>query len=270
MEDGSPNTMNLDLEFGPVESPTDDSEPVPASFHWRIIWNLEDLLDGYRFREVVRQRRSRWRSALRNIPGFLQKLGNIAMEFIGRSESQTSEVVAEERPSEVANTCDNNNGYSHDEILGKKEHNEKDNSEEGGSFDCNICLDLSQRTCCDLLWSLVLLAMSLSMATSPFRCKGMPYVWKAVSSYTRRDQIHIEQPIYANLASAFGSGGRLVEPYFRSNTVERNQEQPLPVDDRDSVSSIAAVIHSESQTVDTAAEIDSRVSLSTSSSRRRK
>lgn len=74
---------------------------------------------------------------------------------------------------------------------------------------------------------------------------------------------------YANLASAFGSGGRLVEPYFRSNTVERNQEQPLPVEDRDSVSSIAAVIHSESQTVDTAAEIDSRVSLSTSSSRRR-
>ncbi|KAL7589249.1 hypothetical protein Lser_V15G38536 [Lactuca serriola] len=48
--------------------------------------------------------------------------------------------------------------------------------------------------------------------------------------------------------------------------------QPEParsMEDRDSVSSIAAVIQSESLTVDTAAEIDSRVVLSTSSSRRR-
>jgi E3 ubiquitin-protein ligase RNF5 len=50
--------------------------------------------------------------------------------------------------------------------------------------------------------------------------------------------------------------------------VTRNQEQPPSVDDRDSFSSIAAVINSESQ-VDTAVEIDSMVSLSTSSSRRR-
>ncbi|KAK1420762.1 hypothetical protein QVD17_22610 [Tagetes erecta] len=47
------------------------------------------------------------------------------------------------------------------------------------------------------------------------------------------------------------------------------QEQAPSTEDRDSVSSIAAVIQSESQTVDTAAEIDSRVSVSTSSSRRR-
>ncbi|KAI7732540.1 hypothetical protein M8C21_024146 [Ambrosia artemisiifolia] len=55
----------------------------------------------------------------------------------------------------------------------------------------------------------------------------------------------------------------LVEPFHS------NQEQAPSMDDRDSVSSIAAVIQSESQTVDTAVEIDSRVSLSTSSSRRR-
>ncbi|KAH7842523.1 hypothetical protein Vadar_006361 [Vaccinium darrowii] len=60
-----------------------------------------------------------------------------------------------------------------------------------------------------------------------------------------------------------------LESYFRYHPAERNEEQPLAVDDRDSVSSIAAVIHSESQTVDTAVEIDSRVSVSTSSSRRR-
>ncbi|KAI6700067.1 hypothetical protein NL676_014391 [Syzygium grande] len=47
----------------------------------------------------------------------------------------------------------------------------------------------------------------------------------------------------------------LVE-YFRNHTLGRNQEEPPPVDDRDSFSSIAAVINSESQ-VDTAVEIDS-------------
>ncbi|XP_061346401.1 uncharacterized protein LOC133292043 [Gastrolobium bilobum] len=69
------------------------------------------------------------------------------------------------------------------------------------------------------------------------------------------------------LSSALNSAERLVEAYFRSNPLGRNQEQP-PVDDRDSFSSIGAVINSESQ-VDTAVEIDSMVSLSTSSSKRR-
>ncbi|KAL7134074.1 hypothetical protein ABFS83_11G002900 [Erythranthe nasuta] len=75
----------------------------------------------------------------------------------------------------------------------------------------------------------------------------------------------------SNLASAINSAESLaaVESYFHINPVERNQELPPPFDDRDSLSSIAAVIHSESQTVDNAIEIDSTVSLSTSSSRRR-
>lgn len=71
----------------------------------------------------------------------------------------------------------------------------------------------------------------------------------------------------SSLASAV-TAERLVEAYLRNHTIGRNQEQPQPVDDRDSFSSIAAVINSESQ-VDTAMEIDSLVSLSTSSSRRR-
>ncbi|OMO62980.1 Zinc finger, RING-type [Corchorus capsularis] len=72
-----------------------------------------------------------------------------------------------------------------------------------------------------------------------------------------------------SLSSALSSAERLVEAYFRSNPVGRNQEQPPPpVDDRDSFSSIAAVINSESQ-MDSAVEIDSVVSLSASSSRRR-
>ncbi|EEF31679.1 rnf5, putative [Ricinus communis] len=68
--------------------------------------------------------------------------------------------------------------------------------------------------------------------------------------------------------SALNSAERLIEAYFRNHPTGRNQDPPLPVDDRDSFSSIAAVINSESQ-VDTAVEIDSMGSLSTSSSRRR-
>ncbi|TKY62527.1 E3 ubiquitin-protein ligase RMA3 [Spatholobus suberectus] len=84
----------------------------------------------------------------------------------------------------------------------------------------------------------------------------------------RRTQSH--RATLSTLSSALTSAERLVEAYFRSNPLGRNQEQPPPppVDDRDSFSSIGAVINSESQ-VDTAVEIDSMVSLSTSSSRRR-
>lgn len=80
------------------------------------------------------------------------------------------------------------------------------------------------------------------------------------SLFPRRSQAHRSSTL-SSFSSAF-------EAYLRSQPIGR-QEQPPPVDDRDSFSSIAAVIHSESQTVDTAVEIDSMVSLSTSSSRRR-
>ncbi|KAG2325553.1 hypothetical protein Bca4012_040068 [Brassica carinata] len=79
----------------------------------------------------------------------------------------------------------------------------------------------------------------------------------------------------SNFTSALSSAERLVDAYFRTHPLGRNHHQelqdhhaPVVVDDRDSFSSIAAVINSESQ-VDTAVEIDSTVTLSTSSSRRR-
>ncbi|CAF2048384.1 unnamed protein product [Brassica napus] len=79
----------------------------------------------------------------------------------------------------------------------------------------------------------------------------------------------------SNFTSALSSAERLVDAYFRThplgrnhNHQELNHHSPVVVDDRDSFSSIAAVINSESQ-VDTAVEIDSMVTLSTSSSRRR-
>ena len=87
------------------------------------------------------------------------------------------------------------------------------------------------------------------------------------SHLLRRTQSH--RATLSTLSSALTSAERLVEAYFRSNPLGRNQEQPPPpVEDRDSFSSIGAVINSESQ-LDTAVEIDSMVSLSTSSSRRR-
>ncbi|KAJ1432846.1 Zinc finger, RING-type [Sesbania bispinosa] len=79
----------------------------------------------------------------------------------------------------------------------------------------------------------------------------------------RRMQAH-----RGTFSSTLSSAERLVEAYFHNNPLGRNREQPPPVEDRDSFSSIGAVINSESQ-VDTAVEIDSMVSLSTSTSRRR-
>uniref|UniRef100_A0A803LM42 E3 ubiquitin-protein ligase RMA n=1 Tax=Chenopodium quinoa TaxID=63459 RepID=A0A803LM42_CHEQI len=64
--------------------------------------------------------------------------------------------------------------------------------------------------------------------------------------------------------------GQYVDAYLHRSPPRRSQDvQPPPVDDRDSFSSIAAAIHGESQTMDTAVEIDSLVSISTSTSRRR-
>ncbi|CAA2973082.1 E3 ubiquitin- ligase TRIM39-like [Olea europaea subsp. europaea] len=96
-----------------------------------------------------------------------------------------------------------------------------------------------------------------------------------LSSYLQRRSNLNQVTTLPNLPSGLSSGesqavGSMAEySYLGNNPVERNPEQPLPVDDRDSASSIAAVIHSESQTVDNAVEIDSRVLLSTSSSSRR-
>ncbi|CAK9322907.1 unnamed protein product [Citrullus colocynthis] len=74
----------------------------------------------------------------------------------------------------------------------------------------------------------------------------------------------------SSLTSAFNSADRLPDGFLYTDPlIPRSQEQPPPpVEDRDSFSSIAAVINSESQ-MDTAVEIDSMVSISTSSSRRR-
>ncbi|KAM1431994.1 hypothetical protein COP1_014217 [Malus domestica] len=82
----------------------------------------------------------------------------------------------------------------------------------------------------------------------------------------KRTQSH--RATQSSLSSALSSAERLVEAFYRNHNRNQEQQQPAPVGDRDSFSSIAAVINSESQ-LDTGVEICSMVYLSTSSSRRR-
>ncbi|KAB2013195.1 hypothetical protein ES319_D09G140800v1 [Gossypium barbadense] len=103
----------------------------------------------------------------------------------------------------------------------------------------------------------------------PSSTNGTDVMSSRVQSLFRQRQSQLRRAArFTSLSSGLNSTERIVEAYLRSNAVGRNQEQPPQVDDRDSFSSIAAVINSESQ-MDTAVEIDSEVSLSASSSRRR-
>lgn len=84
----------------------------------------------------------------------------------------------------------------------------------------------------------------------------------------RRSQPHRPVPASFSFQATLMPPDRPGDAYFRSHPAGRINDPP-PADDRDSFSSIGAVIHSGSQTVDTAVEIDSTVSHSTLSSRRR-
>ncbi|XWS43253.1 hypothetical protein CRYUN_Cryun16bG0087000 [Craigia yunnanensis] len=104
---------------------------------------------------------------------------------------------------------------------------------------------------------------------TPSSTTGTDFTSSRIHSFYLQRQSQLRRAArLTSLSSALSSAERLVEEYFRSNPVGRNPEQSAAVDDRDSFSSIAAVINSESQ-MDTAVEIDSIVSLSASSSRRR-
>ncbi|MBA0830163.1 hypothetical protein Goarm_014707 [Gossypium armourianum] len=102
----------------------------------------------------------------------------------------------------------------------------------------------------------------------PSSTNGTDVMSSRVHSLFRQRQSQLRRVARFTSLSGLNSTERIVEAHLRSNAVGRNQEQPPQVDDRDSFSSIAAVINSESQ-MDTAVEIDSEVSLSASSSRRR-
>ncbi|KAE8688898.1 omega-6 desaturase, endoplasmic reticulum [Hibiscus syriacus] len=110
---------------------------------------------------------------------------------------------------------------------------------------------------------------SLDVDSRPSSTNGTDVMYSRIHSLFRQRESQLRRVArLTSLSSALSSTERIVEAYIRSNPVGRNQEQPTPADDRVSFSSIAAVMNSESQ-MDTAAEIDFGVSLSSSSSRRR-
>ncbi|XAR68609.1 Ubiquitin--protein ligase [Bertholletia excelsa] len=412
MGDETPNAMNLDLNLGPL--PSTDDEVGSVSLPNEPV-NFEDWMEEPHFsifREAVRLRARMNRQRLR----FLQpdpvppETRNIALELLFNSNSagdgafQTGEgsEPTERRDSEVIKTCENNTVSGEDGALGKKDREEKGNTDDGCFFDCNICLDLAKNpvvTCCGHLFCWPCLYQWLHVHSDANECpicKGEVTIKNVTPIYGRgqnireaaehyslkipsrpharrmeswrqtfhrnpftipieemirrlgnrfdltRDLLEVQPqsidnirnspernssllnrfliaresrreqntvspsdnavdaeiaqisptnselgesrrrlPLFlrrshihrtatsSNFASELSSAERLAESYIQQHHVERNQEQPQLVDDRDSVSSIAAVIHSESQTVDTAVEIDSTVSLSTSSSQRR-
>ncbi|KAL1206909.1 E3 ubiquitin-protein ligase RMA3 [Cardamine amara subsp. amara] len=88
-----------------------------------------------------------------------------------------------------------------------------------------------------------------------------------------RRYLQAQRPLTGRLSSfTLSSAERLMDTYLISHALGRNQEQNynpnVGGEDRDSFSSIVGVINSESQ-VDNAAEIDSMLTVSTSSSVRR-
>ncbi|KAI4371272.1 hypothetical protein MLD38_019531 [Melastoma candidum] len=82
----------------------------------------------------------------------------------------------------------------------------------------------------------------------------------------RRSHAHRNATV-ASLSSSLRSAERILE-YLQTHSSGRSHEHHPPGDDRESFSSIAVIINSESQ-VDTAVEIDSMVSRSTSTSGQR-
>lgn len=86
----------------------------------------------------------------------------------------------------------------------------------------------------------------------------------------RRGQFHRSGAALSPGGAAAAVAADRFEAFLRRSPPGSSQDlQPPSVDDRDSFSSITAAIHGESQTMDTAVEIDSLVALSTSTSRRR-
>ncbi|KAK6945385.1 hypothetical protein RJ641_026487 [Dillenia turbinata] len=179
MADGTDDVMNLDLNLGPLVSPSNGTDPEPDNLSGESI-NLEDWIEEPpvqpRLRDAMRrirqQTRQRWRWRQQfHIP---LETRNISMELMNNSDGiggasggngasggsglmQTGEgsAVADRRTDDVQKTCENNQFDLVSDALGKKEDAEKGGGNDGSFFDCNICLDMARDpvlTCCGHLF----------------------------------------------------------------------------------------------------------------------
>uniref|UniRef100_A0A2N9HGS0 Uncharacterized protein n=1 Tax=Fagus sylvatica TaxID=28930 RepID=A0A2N9HGS0_FAGSY len=239
------------------------------------------LTDAIRLR-ARQQRLRRWRQIqippeARNIS---MELNQLRVNSGDRTTLQTGEgsVPAEERMNEVPKTCENNYGTLENENSEKNDDVEKGSGNDDDDVEKGSGNDDVERTNSFLNRFLTSRGARreqnqvpspddvVDLTQSDMSSPETGETGRLQSVLLRRTQSH--RTTLSSLSSVLSSTERLVEAYFRNHPGGRNQEPPQPVDDRDSFSSIAAVINSESQ-VDTAVEIDSMVSLSTSSSQTR-
>lgn len=206
MGDETPNTMNLDLNLGPVVNADDHLGSGSLSGE---SMNLEQWLDRpvHRLREAFMRQRAarqragqRWRSVWRPVP-VPPDTRNFALELMAGTGLEMGEgsVTAEERPTEVTKTCDINSGNLEDEALGKKEDVEKVNIDEGSFFDCNICLDLAREpvvTCCGHLFCWPCLYRWLHLHSDAKECpicKGEVTIKNVTPIYGRGSIKHVPE-----------------------------------------------------------------------------
>lgn len=224
MEEENADSMNLDLNLGPVDNSSDASEPLPGSYN-DVAMNLEDWLDGpvHRVREAVRQRNHRWRSLWRQLP-IPPETRNLALELIDGSSPQIGEGSVSLASEESPKLCENATGSLEEEDLGKKKDGGKSNGEEGAFFDCNICLDLAKDpvvTCCGHLfcWPCIYRWLHLhSDAKECPVCKGEVTI-KNVTPIYGRGNIVRDQDLDSSLKIPLRPHARRIESWRQ--TIQR-------------------------------------------------
>ncbi|KAL1569341.1 RING-type E3 ubiquitin transferase [Salvia divinorum] len=227
MAEENVNTMNLDLNLGPVDNSSDGGGEPRSGTYIDLAMNLEDWLNSpvHRVREAVRQRNHRWRSLWRQLP-IPPETRSLALEFVGGNAPQIGEgsVASEDRPIEVAKICETMTGSVEEEDLGKKKDCAKSNGEEGSFFDCNICLDLAKDpvvTCCGHLFCWPCLYRWLHHHSDakecPF-CKGEVSTKNVTPIYGRGNIVH-DQDLDSSLKIPLRPHARRIESWRQ--TIQR-------------------------------------------------
>ncbi|KAI4341278.1 hypothetical protein MLD38_026018 [Melastoma candidum] len=200
MGDETANAMNLDLNLGPIPEQGSD----------RVATEVVDL-DGWMDRRVVRVReatrlrarqRGRWRRLL-----IQPEAQSISMDWNqlvinGNPVVQAGEgsVAPRESTNEGGKVLDNcGGGFAMDSLSEeKKDDVDKKSDEDGGFFDCNICLDMARDpvvTCCGHLF-----------------CWPCLYRWIHIHSDMKECPVCKGEVTIKNLTPIYGRGNSVSEP----------------------------------------------------------